>query len=92
MLNFEFEQDPAEVLDYPMDFTAFLSGDSVISHTWTVPSPLAMVADVGNGPKFTVWIGTASAPVGSDYRVTLKFSTGQGRTVVQSFHLIVLRK
>ena len=38
-------KDPDEVLDYELDWSLRLAGDTIVTSTWTVPSTLTKGAD-----------------------------------------------
>jgi hypothetical protein len=73
-----FVKDPSAMLDYQMDWTAWLNGsDQIATSTWDVPAGLTKGAETHNGLVATVIIAGGTA--GSDYPVTNSIVTTGGR-------------
>lgn len=75
-----FKQQPAEVLDYDVDYTDWLpSSDSVGTATSAV-SPVGLVVDaqVVSGKFVKLWVSGGTS--GVKYKVTLTVETAIGRT------------
>ena len=74
-----FVKDPDATLDYSIDWTNWLEGDTISTSTWTVPVGLTEPRpDVNDGSVTTVWL--AGGTVGEVYSVLNRISTVAGRT------------
>ena len=76
-----YDKDPAAILDYSIDWSAWLpSGDTIDSATWTASTGLTVEASpapsVAAGIA-TVWISGGVA--GTRYRLTCQVTTDAGR-------------
>lgn len=84
-------KDPADVLDYSIDWTEQLAlpatPDSIATVAWTVPAGLTKGADSHAGGVATVWLSGGVA--GTDYAVTCRIVTAGGRTIERSAKLQV---
>ena len=90
---FNFIQSPQSILDYLVDWTAWLNTNEVITGTpiVTVGAGLGLYISqviVGN---FVVW-WLAGGTVGQQYNVSCTITTNQGRTDVRSFVLKVIQQ
>lgn len=86
-----FVKDPAEVLDYAVDWSAWLTGDDTIADiAWTVPDGLTEPAEhpatVVDG-KATVWLSGGTA--GQTYAITCRATTAQGRIGERTIRVLV---
>lgn len=88
-----FLKDPDAVLDYGVDWSAWLAGDAIASWTWTIarsgsPTPAATAEtpdlrevpgrpSVSDGKVVRVWV-EAGVP-GADYEATCRVVTVGGR-------------
>lgn len=87
------EKDPAEVLDYQVDWdgvNSWLQGDTITSATWTVPAGLTQVSDSRTATTATVWL--SGGVVGSRYTVSCAITTAGGRTGKRSFTVVVRQR
>jgi hypothetical protein len=88
------DKDPAEVLDYGLDWSDHLAlkdpNDTISSSTWTVPAGLIAGAQFVIDGVATIWLsgGTAGAN-GADYTLTCRIVTSGGRTLERSVKLMV---
>lgn len=79
-----FVKDPHAVLDYAIDWTDWLNGDTITSHTVTLtqpvgdPSPLTVDSTTLDGARVIVWLS------GGNHRTTVpmlcRITTAGGRT------------
>lgn len=78
-------KDPDAVLDYTIDWTAWLSGDTISSAVWAVPTGLVKDQQSETATAATVWLsgGTADA----EYVVTCHIITAAGREEDRSFRI-----
>lgn len=88
------DKDPADVLDYGLDWSDQLGlvspADTISSATWTVPAGLTAGAQFVVGGVAVIWLsgGTAGAS-GTDYTITCRIVTAGGRTLERSVKLLV---
>ncbi|MCC6366857.1 MAG: hypothetical protein IT165_25325 [Bryobacterales bacterium] len=83
-------KDPNAVLDYSVDWTRWLNGDSIATSDWTVPVGLTEVTDTHTGTKATVWL--SGGTVGATYTVTNRITTTGGRTDDRSFDVKIAER
>ena len=86
-----FTHDPSAVLDYAVDWSAWLAdGEVIASSTWTVPEGMEQATPPPShtDTKTTVWVTGGTA--GTRYRLTNRITTSQGRTDERSIHLNVV--
>jgi hypothetical protein len=83
------DKDPADVLDYAMDFADFLASpiDTIASVVWTVPAGLTAGTQYNVSGVATVWLSAGAA--GTDYAITARVITAGGRTIERSAALYV---
>ena len=74
-----FTQQPAETLDYDVDFTDFLLGasDTAASFTVTPESGITVVSSSLASGAVKVWI--TGGVSGSRYKITIRLTTTGGR-------------
>jgi hypothetical protein len=84
MANFpKYEKDPNAILDYEIDWAAqWLSGDTIQTSTWIVPSGITKVTDTSTTTTATIWL--SGGTVGTTYEVTNRITTAGGRTQDQT--------
>jgi hypothetical protein len=88
-----FQKDPSEVLDYTLDWSTALAGDTIsgTNSTWVTPSGLTQVvspAPSNTTTTTTVWLSGGTSP--TDYAVENTIVTTGGRTI-QAHMLIQVR-
>lgn len=72
-------KDPSSILDYGVDWTDWLDGDTISTSSWSVsPSGLTAISNTRNGGVTTVWL--SGGTVGQTYQVTNTIVTAAGRT------------
>jgi hypothetical protein len=82
----EFNKDPNAKLDYTLDWTDWLvTGDTVSTSVWTVPSGLTAVSDSNTTTTTTIWLSGGTA--GKFYTISNRITTLSGRIEDQSFQL-----
>ena len=85
------DKDPADVLDYGMDWSDQLAltspADAISSAIWTVPAGLAAGAQFVVGGVATSFLSGGTA--GTDYTITCRIVTAGGRTLERSVKLLV---
>ena len=89
--NYKIVKDYQAVLDYSIDWTAWLAAntppDSILTATWTVDSTSGIAINTSgfSGGIATVWL--RGGTVGSVGEATCKITTTAGRTDERSFFL-----
>lgn len=85
------DHDPSAVLDYAVDWSAWLDAaeDAISTSTWTIPAGLSQASPSPSHAdgKATVWLG--GGQVGRTYSVTNRIVTTGGRTDERSLTLRV---
>lgn len=83
----QLTKDPDAVLDYGFDWTAWLGSDTIVVSTWVLAAGLTEVSrEILAGSKKTrIWISGGTA--GTDYVITNRIVTTQGRTEDRSMTL-----
>jgi hypothetical protein len=82
-----FTKDPHAILDYTIDWTRWLAGDTIATSEWLVAAGLTKVADSKTVSSATVWLSGGTA--GQSYTVTNRIVTNGGRTEDRSFTIRV---
>lgn len=88
-----FTKDPDSTLDYQMDWTTFLSTDTIASSTWSVAgydAELIVNSTSNTSTTATVWLSGGTVNV--KYNVTNKVTTASGRVVDRSFTMLIVQK
>jgi len=83
------KKDPRAMLDYTVDWTQWLSGDTITSSQWSVSGEeeLSIMSTSHTSSVATVWLkGGAS---GKLYRVTNVITTAAGRTDARTLTIYV---
>lgn len=83
MSNRLFIKDPNAILDYSVDWSAWLissttSADTISTSTWIVPSGITQTTNSHTNTVATVWLSGGSAD--STYELTNRITTAGGRT------------
>lgn len=96
----EMLKDPEARLDYTFDWRAetngtgdsdwLLDGDSISTHTLTVPSGLTLDTESADGDTVTAWLEGGTA--GQSYTVTCHITTVQGRQDDRSLLITVTNR
>lgn len=73
-----FPKDPNAVLDYTLDWSLWLNGDTISTSTWTVPGGITKVLDTKTATSTTVWMSVGT--LATSYSVVNKIVTVNGRT------------
>lgn len=84
-----FNQGTAEILDYSVDWTTWLAGDTISSSTWVVDAALTKVSDSHTTLVTTAFISGGSA--GRTYNLTNTIVTAASRTAVRTFTLTIMQ-
>jgi hypothetical protein len=81
------DKDNDAVLDYSIDWTAWLAGDKISSSIWTAGAGITIQATSSTDYVATVWVSGGTA--GQVYLMKNKIVTTGGRTTEQSFRIRV---
>lgn len=82
-----FAKDPDATLDYIVDWSDWLSTDTISTSTWTVPTGVTKVTDTKTDTSATIWVSGGTA--GTNYALANKIVTAAGRTEEKSITLRV---
>lgn len=85
-----FLKDPDSTIDYQVDWSEWLAGDTISSSSWVVPSGLTNESATNSTTTATLWVSGGTK--GSQYTVTNRIVTAAGRTVDRSFKIKVVNK
>lgn len=72
-----FKHDPQAVLDYLWDWAAWLNGDTISSHSVSVPTGITLASSAHTDTTVKAWLSGGTA--GLDYKVTSHITTVAGR-------------
>lgn len=73
-----FTKDPSAVLDYQVDWSTWLDGDTITTSAWVVPAGITETTSTNTATTATIWLSGGTA--GERYRVTNRIVTAGGRT------------
>lgn len=73
-----FTKDPDAVLDYLVDWTDWLAGDTIVTSTWIVPTGITKDTDTKTATAARIWLSGGTAE--TVYLVTNRVVTAGGRT------------
>lgn len=85
-----FYKDPNAVLDYQIDWSDWLSSDTISTSTWTVPDGLTKDSDTKTTTTTTIWLSGGTA--GADYTVINRIVTAGARTEERSIFIKVRQR
>ena len=85
----DFTKDSAAVLDYSVNWSAWLNGDTISESTWLAPG-LTIDSESETTTATTVWLSGGSA--GTTYKITNNIVTDGGRTDERSLTIDVVNK
>jgi len=72
-----FKKDPESILDYSIDWSVWLNGDTISGSSWTVPSGLTEGSDSFTDTTTILWLSGGTA--GESYSVVNRIDTASGR-------------
>ena len=70
-------KDPQAHLDYAVDWSPWLDGDTIASVAWTVPAGLTLESQSHTATVATAWL--SGGEVGVTYTVVCEVTTAAGR-------------
>lgn len=85
-----YTKDPTAVLDYTVDWAAWLDGDTIATATWAVSEGIVIVSETSGPTSATVWL--SGGAVGEELTVTSRVVTAAGRTDERSFRLLIQQR
>lgn len=71
-------KDPEENLNYDLDWTFWLEGDTIVSSSWDIPPELQLVDQTFTTTTSSAYI--AGGTLGENYRISCTVNTQFGRT------------
>lgn len=80
-------KDPSETLDYTINWSALLAGDTIATSTFAVPTGLTLSSSSNTTTTSTAWISGGSWD--RTYTITCTITTAGGRTYQRSASLYV---
>lgn len=81
------DKDPADVLDYGIDWAKALAADSIATVAWTVPAGLTRGAETRVGAITTIWLSGGTAE--TDHTLTCRITTAASRVLERDVGLLV---
>ena len=88
--NAQFTKDPDATLDYEVDWTDWLNGDTITASAFTVPTGITLVTQLRTDSKAVVWL--SGGTVGSKYDVVNRITTAGGRTDDRTIRIVIQQK
>lgn len=85
-----FNKDPDETLDYEIDWTNWLSGDTISSSSWSVPAGITDVTETHTYTLATVRL--SGGTLGTTYNCVNTIVTTGGQTAQRSIDIIIVEK
>jgi len=87
----QFDKDPAAVLDYVWDWSAWLAdSETISSYTVTVPTGVTKDSDSNTTTTVTAWLSGGTAQ--TDYTIVCQIVTSDGRTDERSITISVTNR
>ncbi|SON55546.1 hypothetical protein HDIA_2005 [Hartmannibacter diazotrophicus] len=83
-------KDPDETLDYRIDWSDRLAGDTIATSVWVVPPGLTEGPNLNDETTTTIWL--AGGVEGATHSLTNRITTAGGRTMDQSVLLAIKSK
>jgi len=85
-----FVKDPDAVLDYQINWLAWLDGDTISTSEWEAPTGITIDSDSATTSATTVWLSSGTA--GDSYLIVNRITTDGGRTDDRSITISVAEK
>lgn len=85
-------KDPDEILDYDLDWTDRLAGDTIATSAWTLADGVGLtVGTISNTTRITkVWL--SGGTLAASYTLLNRITTAGGRTMDQSVKIKIVVK
>ena len=90
MAFFQHSKDPNAILDYSIDWSLWLDGDTIDTSVWTVAAGITNAADSSTTTTATIWLSGGTA--GTSYTVSNRITTADGRTEDRSMTISVVAR
>ena len=90
MANFTATKDPQSTLDYKLDWSSWLTTDTIASVIWTVETGITQTATSNTTTSATIWL--SGGEVGTEYTVTCRITTTAGRIDERSIAIRVAQR
>lgn len=87
MAGMKFVKSSTDVLDYKIDWSAWLKDDIIVSSSWTLSDGITKMSDTFTTTVAVVWISGGQA--GRTYTASNTITTSGGRVVTRAFDLEV---
>lgn len=81
MSKFWPDKSPDDVLDYRIDWTEALAGDTIVTSTWAVPAGITKDSDSKTTTATTIWL--SGGAVDQEYEIENTIVTTELRTMKQ---------
>ena len=88
--KWESPKDPNEVLDYSVNWSGLLAGDTIATSTWTVPVGVTGGAMAFTDTETLIWLSGGTE--GESYDLLNRITTAAGRTRDQTCTLKIKTK
>jgi len=85
-----YNKDPTEVLDYTIDWTTLLDGDTISTSTWAVDTGITQDSESETATAAIIWV--SGGTVDKQYTLTNTIVTAGGRTRVRSIAINVIER
>ena len=85
-----FEKDSNAILDYTVDWTSWLDGDTISTSTWIIPSGITKTNESNDDENAVVWISGGTA--GNIYSIVNRIVTAAGRQDDRTIRIKVVNK
>lgn len=82
-----FQKDPDAQLDYIIDWSSWLNGDSIVLSSWIVPSGITLVDESFTNSNSTIWL--SGGTIGQRYRVTNRITTNTSPPRIDDRSIII---
>jgi aryl-phospho-beta-D-glucosidase BglC (GH1 family) len=83
-------KDPDSVLDFKVDWSEWLDGDTIATAVFLVDSGITEDSSTNSDTAATIWLSGGTA--GVDYNVVSRITTAQGRTADRTIIVPVAEK
>jgi hypothetical protein len=84
------QKDPQAVLDYRVDWSAWLAGDTIVASTWILETGITNDLDTYNATTAVIWL--SGGTLGEIYTVTNRITTALGRIDDRTFLVEIKNK
>lgn len=86
-----FLKDPADTLDWSMDWNLFLpTTDAITASVWDVPGGITSVRERFTARSTHIWL--SGGTVDNTYVLTNRITTSEGRIVERSLAILVVNR